>query len=111
MVAAVAKTQKAMASAAVMAHSSAAEKCLCAHPAATTAPIASISEMIDFHGLVFALTLATWADRSICGPPCTCIQRILPSRPNRLPYGTGANGTTRAGRPMAKYAIVPGAQR
>jgi hypothetical protein len=39
--------------------------------------------MIDFHGLVFRFTMATWADRSICGPPCTCIQQVLPSLLNQ----------------------------
>jgi hypothetical protein len=58
-------------------------KWLCAQPEVMAAPIASTSAMIDFHGLVFALTMATWADRSICGPPCTCIQQVLPSHRNR----------------------------
>ena len=48
--------------------------------------IASTSAMIDFHGLVFALTLATCADRSMhAARHARCIQRVLPCpEPKRL---------------------------
>ena len=88
-VAALANTQNATAVAAAMiwwTTASARKKCwksLCAQPDAAAAAIASTSAMIAFHGLVFAFTMATWADRSICGPPCTCIQLVLPSHLNQ----------------------------
>jgi hypothetical protein len=98
-----ANTQNAAAVAAAMtrlATLSAPKKCskwLCAQPDVMAAPIARTSAMIDFHGLAFALTMATWEDRSRCGPPCTCIRQVLPSHRNRAadwPNGTGANGRT-----------------
>src|ERR1700677_3934684 len=54
-------------------------KLLCAQPEAAAAPIARISAMIDFQGLVLAFTLATCADRSICVPSDKCIGPILPA--------------------------------
>ena len=84
MVAALANTQNATAVTAAMIWCTTpvlAKKCLkslWAQPDVAAEAIANTSAMIDFHGLVFRLTMATWADRSSCGPPCTCIQQVLP---------------------------------